>query len=68
LGGAPTTVGSYSFIITGTDTESVSDTLSLTIVVENPPNDGGGTNPGGGGTVPGSGGELDQAIDDIMGR
>lgn len=66
LGGAPTTVGSYSFQITGTDTESVSDTLSLTIVVENPPNDGGGTNPGGGGTVTGTGGELDQTLDEIM--
>jgi hypothetical protein len=65
LGGAPTTPGTYNFDITGTDTLSVSDTLSLSIVVENPPNNTGGDSPGSGGTVPGVGGPdaPDKAID-----
>ena len=63
--GAPTTPGTYNFIITGSDTLSISDTLSLSIVIEAPPNNTGGDSPGGGGTVPGVGGPdaPDKAID-----
>ena len=66
--GAPTTVGTYNFIITGTDTLSISDTLSLSIVIEAPPNNTGGDSPGSGGTVPGVGGPdgPDKVIDDIF--
>ncbi|MDC3266294.1 hypothetical protein OAU13_00045 [bacterium] len=64
LRGAPTTVGTYAFVITGTDTLGVSDNLSLSITVELPPSDGGGTNPGGGGTLPGGPGDLDDTLFD----
>ena len=68
LGGAPTTVGTYSFVITGTDTLGVSDTLSLSITVQAPPNNTGGSDPGSGGTAPGGGGPdgPDKVIDDIF--
>jgi hypothetical protein len=68
LGGAPTTVGTYSFVITGTDTLGVSDTLSLSITVQAPPNNTGGSDPGSGGTAPGGSGPdgPDKVIDDIF--
>jgi hypothetical protein len=68
LSGAPTTVGTYSFVITGTDTLGVSDTLSLSITVQAPPNNTGGSDPGSGGTAPGGSGPdgPDKVIDDIF--
>ena len=68
LSGAPTTVGTYSFVITGTDTLGISDTLSLSITVQAPPNNTGGSDPGSGGTAPGGSGPdgPDKVIDDIF--
>jgi hypothetical protein len=64
LTGAPTTIGTSTFTIRGTDTLGVTDTVSGTIVVETVTTGGGGPDPGGGGILPGDTGDHDSIFGD----